>query len=195
MSIFEAAVEICAFLEENHIPYAVLGGLALQHWGEPRTTQDVDLVVLLPSKQEGDFLQAILQRFRPRIADAQSFARRYRMLLIQASNDVPIDRALGIPGYEEEALRRASKVSFAGIAPIRILSAEDLIIHKCVAGRPRDVEDVERVLIRQRVNLDLRYIRSWLRDFAQIIDAHDPRAIFEGAVKKARGLLRRTSRT
>jgi predicted nucleotidyltransferase len=195
MSIFAAAAEICSFLEDNGVSYAILGGLALQHWGEPRNTQDVDIVVLVPSKQEDDFLKATLQHFHPRMADAQSFARRYRVLLIEASNHVPIDLALGIPGYEEEALRRVSKISFAGLAPVRILSAEDLIIHKCVAGRPRDVEDVERVLIRQRVKLDLRYIRRWLRDFAQIIDAHDPRAIFEGAVKKARALLRRKSRT
>jgi predicted nucleotidyltransferase len=88
-------------------------------------------------------------------------------------------------------LRRASKVSFNGLPPITILSAEDLIIHKCVAGRPRDIEDVERVLVRQRVNLDLRYIRNWLREFAEIIDAHDPRLIFENALKKVRGILRR----
>jgi hypothetical protein len=177
------------------IPYAVLGGLALQHWGEPRTTQDVDIVVLAPSDQEDDLLQAILQRFQPRMADALSFAKQYRVLLVRTSSDVPVDIALAIPGYEEQALGRSSKVSFVGLAPIRILSAADLIIHKCVAGRPRDVEDVERVLIRQRVNLDLRYIRSWLRDFAAIIEAHDPRPIFEDAVKKARGVLRRTSRT
>ncbi len=195
MSIFDAAVEVCTFLEDNHIPYAVLGGLALQHWGEPRTTHDVDIVVVVPSNQEDDLLQATLRRFRPRMEDALSFAKRYRMLLIATSSDVPVDIALGIPGYEEQALRRSSTVSFVGLAPIRILSAEDLIIHKCVAGRPRDVEDVERVLIRQRVTLDLRYIRSWLRDFAAIIEAHDPRAIFEDAVKKARRGLRRTSRT
>ena len=195
MSIFEAAVEVCTFLEDHHFPYAVLGGLALQHWGEPRTTQDVDIVVLVPSNEEDALLQATLQRFRPRMADALAFAKRYRVLLIATSNDVPVDMALGIPGYEEEALRRSSKVSFVGLAPISILSAEDLIIHKCVAGRPRDVEDVERVLIRQRVNLDLRYIRRWLRDFAAIIEAHDPRAMFEDAVKNARRILRRASRT
>jgi predicted nucleotidyltransferase len=191
MSIFDAAVEVGKFLEDNRIPYAVLGGLALQHWGEPRTTQDVDMVVLVPSKQEDDLLQALLRRFRPRMADALSFAKQHRVLMIKTSSDVPVDISLGIPGYEEEALRRASKVSFNGLPPITILSAEDLIIHKCVAGRPRDIEDVERVLVRQRVNLDLRYIRNWLREFAEIIDAHDPRLIFENALKKVRGILRR----
>ena len=126
------------------------------------------------------------------MADALSFAKKYRVLLVRTSSVVAVDIALGIPGYEEEALRRASKVSFNRLPPISILSAEDLIIHKCVAGRPRDIEDVERVLLRQRVKLDLRYIRNWLREFADIIDAHDPRAIFEGALKKARHLLRRT---
>jgi hypothetical protein len=53
MSIFEAAVEVASFLERERIPYAILGGLALQHWGEPRTTQDVDIVLV--SEKEEDF--------------------------------------------------------------------------------------------------------------------------------------------
>lgn len=45
-----------------------------------------------------------------------------------------------------------------------MISAEDLIIHKCVAGRARDIEDVEGVLIRQHEHLDLHWIRSWLSE-------------------------------
>ena len=193
MSIFEAAVEVAAFLEDKQIPYAVLGGLAVQHWGEPRTTQDVDIVVMVSSESEEEFLKTMLQRFRPRMADALSFAKRHRILLISTGDGIPVDLSLGIPGYEEEAIRRVSKVSFTGFSPIRVVSAEDLIIHKCVAGRARDAEDIERILIRQKGKLDLRYVRRWLRAFAPIVEGHDVRGLFENAVKKARGLLRRES--
>lgn len=194
MSIFDAAVEVAAFLEDKQIPYAVLGGLALQHWGDPRTTQDVDIVVMVASEKEEKFLKTILRRFRPRMADALPFAKRHRILLISTADGIPVDLSLGIPGYEEEAMRRVSKVSFTGLSPIRVVSAEDLIIHKCVAGRARDAEDIERILIRQKVKLDLRYVRMWLRAFAPIVEGHDVRGLFENAVKKARGLLRRESR-
>lgn len=193
MSIFEAAVEVASVLEQEQIPYAVLGGVALQHWGEPRTTQDVDIVVLVPSDEEEPFLKWVLSRFQPRIPDALSFAKRHRVLLIATAGAIPIDLSLGIPGYEEEVMRRASRISFAGLPPIRVVSPEDLIVHKCVAGRARDIEDIQRVLIRQQLKVDLRYIRKWLRAFAPVVDGHDVRGLFEDGLRKARRSIRRKS--
>ncbi len=43
-----------------------------------------------------------------------------------------------------------------------------MIIHKCVAGHPRDLEDVKGILLRQR-ELDLDYIRRWLREFEGLV--------------------------
>jgi len=191
MSIFQGVVEVAAFLETQQTLYAVLGGIAVQHWGEPRTTLDIDIVVLVPSAMEDSFLQAVLGQFCPRLPDAFAFAKRNRILLVSTSVGIPVDLSLGIPGYEEEALSRTVPVSFAGLSPVRVVSAEDLIIHKCVAGRPRDIEDVERVLVRQKFKLDLRYIRKWLRAFGPIVEEHDVRKLFESALKKTRKALRK----
>jgi len=48
---------------------------------------------------------------------------------------------------------------------VRFASLEDVIIHKLIAGRPRDMEDVKGMLIKNP-GADLDYIRSWLQDFA-----------------------------
>ena len=40
---------------------------------------------------------------------------------------------------------------------VRMCSAEDLIIHKAVAGRPRDMQDIEGIVYRQRDTLDVAY--------------------------------------
>ena len=191
MSIFEAAAELAAFLDEQGVSYAVLGGLAVQHWGEPRVTQDVDIVVVVPSEREETFLDDAVQRFRPRLQDAVAFALRQRVLLLLSSEGTPVDISLGIPGYEEQVMRRAVSVSFREFRPVRLVSAEDLIIHKCVAGRARDVEDVERILVRQHLALDVRYIRKWLRTFDPIVESHDVHAVFENALKKARAIVRK----
>jgi|Deesub1362B_J571_1020462.scaffolds.fasta_scaffold05994_4 predicted nucleotidyltransferase len=189
MNLLQAASEIARFLEERGIPYFIIGGLALQHWGEPRFTRDVDVTVLVTSKVLESFVDAVLSRFQARIPDAREFALRHRVLLIQAQNCVPIDLSLGIPGYEEEAFRRSVVVNFPGVGDLRLIGPEDLIIHKCVAGPPRDMEDVEGILIRQRMQLDLDLVRGWLAEFREVVDSHDPLAFFDEAVKGARQSL------
>ncbi len=86
-------------------------------------------------------------------------------------------------------MRRAVTVDFPGVGPARLISAEDLIIHKMVASRPRDLEDVERILVRQCLKVDLAYIRQWLAEFAPLIDGHDPLAAFEAALARAKEAL------
>ncbi|MCH8038872.1 MAG: hypothetical protein IH977_00820 [Nitrospinae bacterium] len=47
---------------------------------------------------------------------------------------------------------------------VHFASVEDVIIHKIIAGRPRDLEDVRSVLLKnEAVHLD--YIRKWLQEF------------------------------
>lgn len=45
--------------------------------------------------------------------------------------------------------------------------AEDLIIHKLVAGRPRDIEDVRSILLKNP-GYDRAYVQRWLADFEQV---------------------------
>ena len=44
--IFAAALEVQAFCQARGVRFCFIGGLALQRWGEPRLTQDVDLTVI-----------------------------------------------------------------------------------------------------------------------------------------------------
>ncbi len=188
MNIMDTAAEIGSFLDEQRIPYAIIGGIAVQYWGEARTTSDVDLVILLPLDRQDSFFDAILSRFEPRLSDAVPFALENRVLLISGTDGTPVDIALGIPGYEEEAIRRAVDVTLHGQQAVRLIGPEDLIIHKCIAGRPRDIEDIERVLVRQKLSVDLDYIREWLGQFAALIEDHAVLDTFENALQRAGSL-------
>jgi hypothetical protein len=44
--IFEAALEIQRFCSDRGWPFCVIGGLAVQRWGEPRLARDVDVSLL-----------------------------------------------------------------------------------------------------------------------------------------------------
>jgi hypothetical protein len=45
----KAIMEIHEFLTREGIPYVLIGGIALQWWGEPRFTRDVDIAILVNS--------------------------------------------------------------------------------------------------------------------------------------------------
>ena len=62
---------------------------------------------------------------------------------------------------------------------IRICSTEDLIIHKAIAGRPQDLSDIESIIMRQRKKLDVKYIRKWLGEFSQLLEAEEVTDRFE----------------
>jgi len=163
-----AAREILAWLRAHRLRGCVIGGVAVQRWGEPRLTQDVDVTVIAAVGDEERVIDALLEGFEARRADARAFALRHRVLLLRAGNGVALDVALGATPFEMGAVRRASLFELEPGCRIRTCSAEDLVIHKAVAGRPRDVADIEGILVRQRGRLDVRRIRRWLAEFSAI---------------------------
>jgi hypothetical protein len=166
----EAAWEVHTFFSELGVPYAIIGGMAVQRWGEPRFTQDVDVTVAAPLDDLEGFVRAIVARFTSRVEDAVTFARRTRVVLVRASNNCGVDISLALPGYEDQVMRRAVDYELEPGKVVRMCSAEDLIIHKAVAGRPRDVKDIEGIVYRQRDALDVAYIRLWLSEFADVLE-------------------------
>jgi hypothetical protein len=45
-----------------------------------------------------------------------------------------------------------------------VLAPEDIIIHKLIAGRHTDIDDVERILARGP-HLDLAYLERWIEEW------------------------------
>ena len=68
---------------------------------------------------------------------------------------------------EQQALKRTTKVTLAGY-PVHFASCEDVIIHKMLAGRAVDKEDVMSMLIKQGGKLDTEYVREWLGKFSDV---------------------------
>ena len=165
-----AAWEVHEFLTAHQINYALIGGLAVQFWGEPRLTVDADLTVATPLEEPEDLVRQIVERFPSRVSDPVAFARRTRMVLVRATNGCDVDISLGLPDYEDDVFQRAVDYEIEPGKVVRLCSAEDLIIHKAVAGRPQDVRDIEGVVYRQGDRLDVEYIRSWLREFAAVLE-------------------------
>ena len=176
---FETAWQLHTFLSARRIPYAIIGGLAVQRWGQPRLTRDVDLTMLLEPGREEATLREIVAAFPPRIEDAVAFALAHRVLPVDVPGGSEADLSLGLPGYEEHAVARAVPYDLGGGRQVRLCSAEDLIVHKALAGRPQDVLDIEGIVARQGKALDVAYLRRWLDELARTSDDPEVRNRFE----------------
>ncbi|MEO8636447.1 MAG: hypothetical protein ABI587_14325 [Gemmatimonadales bacterium] len=173
IELVEAATELQAFCEERSWGFCFIGGLALQHWGEPRLTIDVDATLLTGIGREATFIAALLERFPARVNSAAAFAVRHRVLLIRSSTGIPFDVALGGLPFEAEAVRRSRLIFLGGDVPLRLCSAEDLVVMKAFADRGRDWLDIEGVLIRQGTALDWVYLLDQLRPLVEAKEAPD----------------------
>ncbi len=167
-------------LEELGFRYAVIGGLAVQHWGHPRFTRDVDLTLLVVPGQERQVASDLTEIFEPRYPDAVQFALENRVLLLSIDG-TDLDISFGIPGYEEEVVNNTSPLKIDQERAIHVCSLEDLIIHKAISGRPRDREDLEAVVIRNKHRVDVERVRLWLREFSHLLETEAPLEWFESA--------------
>ncbi len=104
--VFAAAADIQNFCLGQRWQFCFIGGVAVQRWGEPRFTHDADLTLLTGFGNERHFIDPLLVGFDARRADAAEFAERYRVLLLQHPNGIPIDIALGALPFEEATITR-----------------------------------------------------------------------------------------
>jgi hypothetical protein len=169
--VIRAAAELRDVCETHRWRYCFIGGLAVLRWGEPRETVDVDITLLTGFENEAAYVSVLMARFQPRRNDAAEFARLHRVLLLRASSGVGLDIALGGLPFEESAVDRSTPFTFPPDVALRTCSAEDLIVLKAFADRPKDWVDIEGVIIRQTGSLDWGYVQHHLAPLVELKEA------------------------
>lgn len=162
---------VSVVLDATKTQHCVIGGLAIQRWGKPRVTADVDFVAFTGiADREEVVVDALLARFVPRRPDARGFALVNRVVLLSAPNGVGIDVSLGGLDFERGVVERATTFAFEDGTVVRTCSAEDLVVLKAFADRPRDWSDIEGIAIRQGERLDWGAIDERLQPLAELKD-------------------------
>lgn len=101
--------------------------------------------------------------------DARTFVEKTMILSAEhVESGLRLDFIFSNSPHEREAMKRAKKIVIDDV-PVNYVSLEDLIIHKIVSGRPRDLEDVSVVLLKNKV-LDEEYLGRWLKTFNEILE-------------------------
>lgn len=166
------AAELQTFLESKGWKFYFICGLAVQVWGRPRLTEDIDLTIFTEIENEQDFIKTLLEKYKPKFHDADQFALTNRVLPMFAESGIGIDVTLGGLSNISEGLERSTYQKYSDSVELRICSPEDLIVMKTVAARPQDWMDVESVIIRQST-LDWDYIEEKLSDLTAYEDMSD----------------------
>lgn len=158
---------------------AIAGGLAVSFWGYPRSTRDVDLAILLPKVNPLQQLDQSLRSggLRPKntggpktLGEMQVYQWKYEIL--EAHIEVDVDLLLGDSSYFSQALTRSRPCSIASVnANMQVLSCEDLILFKAVAGRLIDLADIRELLAVNRESLDFIYLQHWSKQLGVQIPA------------------------
>ena len=168
--LFESVVVLQERLRRAGIRSAVVGGVAVGVWGDPRVTRDVDVKVLLRRDDAPRLLQAIAPDYVSLLADPLPTLTRTGILFVEDALGTRIDLLLADVSFDAQAVERAQDVELRPELVAAVCTAEDLIIYKLISTRQRDHADAESVVRRQGDTLDDEYVLTWLRRFEQALN-------------------------
>jgi hypothetical protein len=156
-------------LESLHIPMALMGGIAVSAWKHVRATRDVDLLVGLALKDADQVLRKLAEaNIRPkRQPPVLTLGQLHLLQLLyeppEAYLDLQIDLLFAESAYQKAALARRTPAQLPDLdIQIFVLTCEDLILHKLLAGRIVDRADAAALLRVNRGKLDLSYLLHWI---------------------------------
>jgi hypothetical protein len=68
---------------------------------------------------------------------------------------------------------------------VPVISPEDLVVTKILAGRPKDLEDVRGILRQAGATFESKMVRTLLASLEAALDRSDLQPLFEAQVKAA----------
>ena len=163
--LLRVLVDVYDRVERLGVSPVVAGGLAVSYWGHPRSTQDIDLAVLVSDElrfHSGLRQANLLPAKSIRVVDL-GFVRvsQWKVTLEQEYIDCEIDFLMSNSSYHQAAIGRAIRCEFPGVEkPLRVLSCEDLLIFKAASGRLIDLADIKTLYELHEPTLDYAYLRT-----------------------------------
>jgi|UniRef100_A0A7V3ZTA9 predicted nucleotidyltransferase len=170
MELKELIKNLAIELTQKAIDYMIIGGQAVLIYGEPRLTRDIDITLGVGIERIKD-VEEIIRKLNLKIIPENhlEFLRKTMVLpAIDEQTGIRVDFIFSFSEYEKEALRRVNKIKIDDVE-VNYVSVEDLIIHKIISGRERDIEDV-RVILIKNTNIDDDYIIKWLSAFEKVVE-------------------------
>jgi hypothetical protein len=185
LPLLAALQAVTDWLRHCQVTGAIVGGVAASLLGRPRLTRDVDALVCAGESQWPMLLHEAAQfGLAPRVDEPLSFAAKARVLLLRhESSAIDVDIILGALPIEAAIVEHAVATRIGSLT-LPLPRPADLILMKAIAGRPRDLEDIDAI-IRACPGIDLTEARNTLREFATALGNSALVSEFDGVVRRA----------
>jgi hypothetical protein len=178
-AVAEVLSALAAAMQERRLRWYLFGAQAAILWGSPRLSADVDVTADIQPEALDAYITAMRTHGFDLVFTDADFVERTRVLpFLHRASRMPVDVVFAGPGLEDEFLQRAISVDVDGTL-IPVISPEDLVITKVLAGRPKDVEDIRGVLHERRDSLDVERIRAVLGLLERALGQSDLSPLFE----------------
>jgi predicted nucleotidyltransferase len=171
--VFERLLKKIALqLKKASIPYMVIGGQAVLLYGEPRLTRDIDITLGIGVEGLSKVKKTVRSMgLKILVKNDKEFVGKTMVLpTMDKVSSIRIDFTFSYSFYERRAMERTKDIKL-GRTSVRFASLEDLVIHKVIAGRPRDLEDIRSILLKNPT-YDSHYIEKWLAEFDKSLGEH-----------------------
>jgi hypothetical protein len=169
--LLDGALVLADAMNQAHAKYALIGGLAAGFRTFPRFTRDIDVLLYIPQIALAPLLTDLAHRgFEfDETATIREWTQHHMCVL--SYRGIRVDWLKAVLPVYEHVLDRAITETWLG-HPIRVASAEGLIVLKLLAFRTQDQLDIENLVAAHRERLDLAWIRS---EWQTVEPLDDPR--------------------
>ena len=160
-----ALSDLIADFNRRRVEYALAGGWAYSALVEPRATTDIDLLVLIEQPSRETILGLLSPVFGTTMVHPAPMQFRgisiWRSVGMRQEQEVVVDLLLADSAFLRTALGRRRTVML-GTLQVPILTLEDLILLKTLAGRLQDLADLEKIEARKdELQIDWDYVAEW----------------------------------
>ena len=182
--------DFIGIFERLRISYALIGGLAVGVHGIPRPTHDLDFTIAIERGRLPAFFEAVVElgydvphEFTTGWVDQVAGMPLVKARQWVAGKTIDVDVFLAESRFQKSLLQRRVRAEVEGISAW-IASPEDLILLKLLANRPRDIGDIQDILMVQG-QLDDASLNRWADElgvsalWSEVL-AHFNRSSFEG---------------
>lgn len=153
----EAIAALAAILGRLGITWVVIGAVAANRYRrDVRLTGDIDLL----AADHGPGLEPMEQALRDGGWAVQRGTPEGALLRLRHPAFGAADVVFAETEYQREAIRRARPEPTGGGVEVLVLRIEDVLVHKLIAGRPRDLADVADILA-AGLAFDQAYVERW----------------------------------